>query len=146
MAYVDKDKQRAYHREYQQRPKRKEYKKAWDRRNRERLAEMQRARYKADPEKYRAYFRNWRVKKVYGITPAQYEQTLSDQGGVCAVCGRVPNGSSRMEKTLLIDHDHETGKIRGLLCNNCNSGMGIMGDTEEHLLAALAYLRKHKEA
>lgn len=145
MPFSDKEKQRVYNRQYQRRDERKAYKKEWDKRNRERLAEMQRQRYKADPEKYRRYFRNHRIKKVYGITAEQYDRMFGDQGGVCAICGSCPNKSKHGLTMLAIDHCHKTGAVRGLLCNNCNAGMGILGDTAEHLEAALAYLKKHVE-
>lgn len=78
----------------------------------------------------------------FGITPEQYTQMLEAQGGVCAICcqperGRAKNG--RIKK-LAVDHDHETGAVRGLLCANCNKGIGNLGDDPERLMAAAAYL------
>jgi hypothetical protein len=68
---------------------------------------------------------------------AAYTKMYADQGGVCAVCGKVnPDDSS-----LAVDHCHETGKIRGLLCSKCNSGIGMLGDNIEGLQAALDYLK-----
>ena len=145
MPYADKEKQRAYHREYQQRPKRKAYKKQWDVDNRERLAEYQKRLRQADPKKYRTYFRNHYLVKTYGITQDQYEAMYKQQGGVCAICGGLPDIVKHGITRLAVDHDHATGKVRGLLCNNCNSGMGIIGDTIEHLERALAYLKQHEE-
>lgn len=142
MPYADKEKQKLYWREYQRRDHRKKYKAEWNERNRPRLAEMQRARYKADPEKYSNYFRNRHVLKTYGITQEQYEQMYRDQGGVCAICGAIPDIHRHGISRLAIDHCHVTGKVRGLLCNNCNAGMGILGDTVAHLEAAMAYLKR----
>jgi len=146
MPYADKEKQRAYHREYQQRPKRKAYKRAWLDQNPDKQAEYikrQRARIEADPEKYRTYFRNRHIIKTYGITPERYAEMVAEQGGVCAVCGRLPNGTNHVEQNLVIDHRDDSGKVRGLLCNNCNSGMGMIGDTVAHLEAAMEYLKKY---
>jgi hypothetical protein len=145
MPYKDLEKRKACWTRYQKTEKSKATKRAWMEKTPEKQARYrqdQRNRQKADPEKYRTYFRNHRIKKTYGITQEQYEQMLKDQGGVCAICGRLPNGSNHVEQSLVIDHCHTTNKVRGLLCNNCNSGMGMIGDTVEHLEAAIEYLKK----
>ena len=89
--------------------------------------------------------RNARLKHRYGITAAEYDALFAAQHGVCAVC-RKPSGSSEQpqhwKNKLAIDHCHETGKIRGLLCNGCNTGIGLLG-TESVALAAAQYLRLH---
>lgn len=73
----------------------------------------------------------------YGLTEEGYKEMLEKQGGVCAICSkREINGLS-----LAIDHDHRTGKVRGLLCRMCNTGLGSLGDTVESLETALRYLR-----
>jgi hypothetical protein len=78
----------------------------------------------------------------YGITLEQYEKMLADQGNACAVCGEpesdIQNGKLR---PLCVDHDHATGKIRGLLCNDCNRGLGFLGDNADRLEKAAYYLR-----
>ena len=71
------------------------------------------------------------------ITPAEYKSLLAKQGGVCAICQRRPKTIK-----LAVDHDHLTGKVRGLLCGNCNTSLGKLGDTEETLAVACRYLRK----
>lgn len=78
----------------------------------------------------RAYdrFRNYR------ITDEQYEQLFQSQNGCCAICGE--------EKRLVIDHDHDTRRIRGLLCQRCNTGLGKLGDSLEKLMRAVDYLKK----
>lgn len=88
--------------------------------------------------------RKRQIKYRYGIAPADYDRLLADQGGVCAICGRGP-GECLRSKTkratyLCIDHCHTTGKVRGLLCHDCNLAIGHAG-TEELLRAAIAYLR-----
>lgn len=66
--------------------------------------------------------RGTRLKYEYGITLEQYDKLLESQGGVCAICGTdTPGGMGRFH----IDHDHKTGKIRGLLCNKCNPLLGF---------------------
>ena len=60
------------------------------------------------------------MKRKYGITLEDYERMFEEHGGVCAICGE----SRPEERTLHLDHDHETGKIRGLLCFRCNNALG----------------------
>lgn len=75
-----------------------------------------------------------------GITPAIFHATLASQEDVCAICGGPPSG--RWER-LDIDHDHATGAFRGLLCHECNKGLGCFRDSPERLEAAAEYLRRH---
>ena len=74
----------------------------------------------ANSERYREQQRHARLKQRFNLTPAQYAALLAAQGGACYWCGRRPNG-----RRLGVDHDHETGLIRGLLCarsrHSCNS-------------------------
>ncbi len=77
------------------------------------------------------------LKRRYGISPADYEAMLARQGGVCAICGSRARGSDRR---LHVDHCHATGKVRGLLCFSCNSGLGHFADRRDWLQAADAYL------
>ena len=72
--------------------------------------------------------------KLYKIRVPEYNKMFADQGGVCAIC----NQSS--EKTLHVDHCHTTGEIRGLLCTNCNNGIGRFQDNIEFLTNAINYL------
>lgn len=74
----------------------------------------------------------------YGITLEQYQSEFAWQKGVCAICG------NSAEKNLSVDHDHETGQLRGLLCQNCNLGLGLFGDSAERLKRAAAYLEKYR--
>lgn len=74
-----------------------------------------------------------------------YADALEKYGDWCGICGKTAEqlGSDSMSrKKLIIDHDHETGKMRGVLCVRCNIGLGQAGDSERFLLAALAYLRR----
>lgn len=75
--------------------------------------------------------------KKYGITIAQYAAMLDMQGGVCAICGVTPK-----KRRLAVDHNHKTKQVRGLLCTQCNRGLGWFRDAEAHLLKAAAYIRK----
>ena len=107
---------------------------AWQQANRERVNETQkRTRARRKPAA-----REDHLKRTFGITQADYERMLHEQGGGCAICGRPP----RAESSLHVDHDHETGEVRGLLCFRCNGGGGQFGEDEERLLVAAAYFGK----
>jgi hypothetical protein len=83
--------------------------------------------------------------KKYDITQEAYYKLLSLQDNGCAVCGsKTPQRHGA--KYFFVDHDHETGKIRSLLCHCCNYGLGMFKDDPECLEAAADYLRKHKHA
>ena len=77
------------------------------------------------------------LKFQHGITPEQYRDLLSAQDAVCAICEQPCLSGKR----LAVDHDHELGRIRGLLCGRCNTALGLLEDQEPRLLAALDYLR-----
>lgn len=77
--------------------------------------------------------------KKYGINKEEYERLLATQSGVCAICKEVDVGDSRYE-TFHIDHCHETGKVRGVLCAPCNRGLGQFKDRTDLLLKAAEYL------
>lgn len=75
-----------------------------------------------------------RCARRHGITPEEYEMMFEGQEGRCAICGKP------QARRLNIDHDHATGKIRGLLCSRCNLGLGYFKDNIDNLNAAVAYL------
>lgn len=77
--------------------------------------------------------------KTYGLTPEQYNEIFIIQKGCCSICGRH---QSEFRKALAVDHDHETGKIRGLLCSNCNAMLGYANDNQQVLLKAVEYLKE----
>jgi hypothetical protein len=74
--------------------------------------------------------------KKYGITEEIYDRFFEAQNGCCAIC-RKPSDYKR----LAVDHDHLTGTVRGLLCQDCNLGLGLFKDNPESLLTAIIYLR-----
>jgi len=96
---------------------------------------------KENPQKYREGWFKSNIKANYGITLEYYNHILSSQGGKCAICGSPSNGN---RWRLYIDHCHKTGKVRGLLCYNCNFGIGNLKDDEEIIESALNYIRLHK--
>lgn len=121
---------------------------------RERTAESRkakrRAEYAADPERFKREVKAWQVAnprkrlaqrlRRFGITVEQYESTLAEQRGVCAIClSAEPKGTGRFH----VDHCHESGRVRGLLCSECNLGLGKFRDSTELLGRAAMYLRAH---
>ena len=101
---------------------------------------------KLNPEKRAKANRKWRLIKIFGITPEQFDQMLEDQNHVCAVCKnseRLITHSTGKPAPLSVDHCHKTGRVRALLCNRCNTTLGKVAD-DPHLLRHLAdYLEQH---
>lgn len=86
---------------------------------------------------YKASVRKAQLKKNYGITPEDYDSMFAKQKGVCAICSEADN---EKREYLCVDHDHATGVVRGLLCHNCNIGLGKFKDDPELLNKAIWYL------
>lgn len=83
-----------------------------------------------------------KLKKAFGITLATYNIMLESQDHVCAICGMPELVQNR---SLSVDHDHKTGKIRQLLCGNCNHALGKFKDDPELCIKAAEYLTRHRE-
>lgn len=82
------------------------------------------------------------MKSNYGLTKEQYEELLEKQGGVCAICGQPEMRTTKAGVAMLlhVDHCHNSGKIRGLLCHKCNSALGLFMESSEILSSAVNYL------
>lgn len=93
---------------------------------------------KRNPEKYKRQMYVSQLKQ-YGLTPEAYERMLLSQDGACAIC-------RKQNLKLCIDHDHASGKVRGLLCYACNNVLGCSKDSEEILRKAIEYLYEHGSA
>jgi hypothetical protein len=86
--------------------------------------------------------RHYEMQRKYNLAPEDYEKILQKQNNVCAICNNpAVNGNS---KSLAVDHDHATGNVRGLLCSNCNRGIGLLGDNIEILKSAITYLESFR--
>jgi protein-arginine kinase activator protein McsA len=100
---------------------------------------------KENPGKVREW--GWRkhIRQKYGLTADLYQKMFAEQNGVCAICGESETHTYRSKEVgyLAIDHDHVTGKVRQLLCFNCNTGLGRFNDDPELLKAAIKYLQSH---
>lgn len=94
----------------------------------------------ATPEQEKRAF-DARLKK-YGITEEDYRYFYAIQKGCCAIC-KIPEKA--IKKALCVDHCHETGKVRGLLCNSCNAGIGLLGDSYEIIIKAAYYVLDNKK-
>lgn len=105
----------------------------------------ERRRRRSDKDTNRRIHWEWRLKTVFGITVDEYNQMLERQNGLCAIC-RNPETAVRSGRVLplSVDHDHETGVVRALLCGNCNAGLGQFKDSPELLTLAALYVSTHK--
>lgn len=83
------------------------------------------------------YHRKYALKRAYGITVEQYDVLYQEQKGLCAICGQ-PEG----QRSLNVDHDHHTGRVRQLLCNCCNAGLGMFKESTRILDSAKHYIER----
>jgi len=107
--------------------------KSYQKQNKERVKKVRKLYCLKNPDKVK----NSILKTVYGITLKQYNILKSKQNNKCAICDEV--------KKLHIDHDHLTGKIRGLLCGRCNRGIGHFKDNIIVLVNAIRYLKENSK-
>lgn len=91
-----------------------------------------------DKVRWAQYAHNTNTRRRYGLEPEQYQLMVEEQSGVCAIC-KQPNPDG---KRLSVDHDHETRRVRGLLCSGCNNGLGRFKDDSTLLRHAAAYLER----
>lgn len=114
---------------------------------------MKKKTYRPTAEQSREYNKRWLSKNAefvkrreyvrtlrehWGMTPDDFDELSAAQGGVCAICGGTDKS-----KRLAIDHDHASGKIRGLLCGKCNISLGLLGDSVDILKSAIRYLKEN---
>lgn len=112
--------------------------------NRERAINRSREWYTENKERARQYakenfdlavYRDREFRRKYGITLDDYEILVEQQNAECQIC-------TDSSKQLVVDHDHNTGKVRGLLCAKCNAGLGMFQDDSKLLIQAAKYLEK----
>jgi len=125
----------------------------WRKKNPERYKELTKNHQEKNREKINARSAQWyaenkekaaknsrKIKlKQYGITEDMYREMLEKQGHACAICGAVHSEESALT-VLRVDHCHETNSVRGLLCNKCNTGIGLLGDNLAAIMRAADYL------
>ena len=109
-----------------------------------RAADWQRE-FRRTPEG-RRHVRAMNLKK-YGLTPEMYDAIEAAQGGVCRVCDQPETSSNQFgPMRLAVDHCHETGRVRGLLCARCNRSLGLLGNDAERIQALANYARSDHDA
>lgn len=108
----------------------------------QRARDYQSALRKTPKGKYRVRAMNL---KRFGLTPERYEEILEQQGGVCAVCGQPETKRNQFGVvSLAVDHDHETGQVRGLICMLCNRALGMLGDSPDTVRRLADYRSKYQ--
>lgn len=107
---------------------------AWNAKNHGRRKAIHAAWRAANPEK----IKDQGLRRLYGITLEKYNHLLLAQSGLCAICGTDSPGGQK--KVFNVEHDHKTGRVRGLLCWDCNTAIGKLGDTYEGVMRAAEYL------
>ena len=105
-----------------------EYDREYRKENKEAIAEKKLEYDKANKEELAVKRQAANLMKKFGITKAEYNDMLYNQKGGCACCGRH---HTEFKKALAVDHDHDTGDNRALLCSNCNTALGLVGESVE---------------
>ena len=105
---------------------------SWCANNKEKTAELSRSYYRANKQKVRAY--KWKLR--YGLTHNEVYALYTSQNECCAIC------KSALNDVFVIDHCHSTGRVRGLLCNQCNQAIGLLKENAQSFLNAIDYLNK----
>lgn len=118
----------------------------------DRASIYKRYHYKTNPEKYAAWkagspvppekAKLYNIKYTYGVSAAEYKLLEERTGGVCPICLRDPVETFNRNKWMVIDHNHATGQMRGLLCHSCNIALGSFQDDQERLRRAIEYLQR----
>lgn len=123
--------------------------KEWKDNNKEHIKNYNKIYMENNPDYYKEYAKEYRkthldnykeygLRQRFGINLEIYNEMFQLQNGCCAICGKH---QSEFKSALAVDHDHKTGKIRGLLCINCNTGLGRFYDSSDLLRTAIDYLK-----
>ncbi len=104
--------------------------------NKEKALEVNRTWYSKNKDKVKNNY----LKRNYGMSLDEYNTLLTLQNNVCAICFK----KEILDKSLIVDHNHETGKVRGLLCDKCNFAIGLLSDNPETVMSAFYYLIKYQ--
>lgn len=110
-----------------------DYNREWQKANREKAREYSRRSKEANPEAYRRWILTTQAKN-YGLTLEELQELIATQGHECAICGQPPAAGKR----LCVDHDHVTGRVRGMLCSRCNRDLDRLIPHIHNLISYLA--------
>jgi hypothetical protein len=102
------------------------------------IRKQKRDHYRNNKDKHREYA--WRAAGMKDMTVARYDKMLDEQDGCCAIC---KTHHSELSRKLSVDHDHVTGVVRSLLCDNCNRAIGYLKESVTIMQSAINYLNKH---
>ena len=133
-----------YHREYYKANKehyQKTHKRYYEAHKKEIAAKRKKRPAGSGKEYYETHkdrSKNDHLKNQYGITLEKFNEMNAKQKGLCAICGKL----CKTGKRLCVDHDHETGEVRGLLCQECNCGLGLLKDNVSILEKCIKYLTR----
>lgn len=109
--------------------------KAWYEANKSKVCQQLKEQYRENPEKFMLA----RKLRKYGLSRESYYEMLASQKNSCAIC------ETKFVSTPSVDHCHSTQKVRGLLCSQCNTGLGLLKEDPAIFKSAVAYLRKYKK-
>ncbi len=138
-------------RQKKKRMRRSSYCKKCTRENTKNWIAANKERQKLNDKKYRSAHkkehkennRKLLLMSNYGLTVESYNGMLAKQNFMCAICKRTDSGNKN-HSSLLVDHCHETGKIRGLLCNPCNQAIGLFKDNPQTMMVAIEYIQNSR--
>lgn len=113
---------------------------------REQVIERSRLYYLANKEKVKITSRKSHLRNTYGLTPEEYLELMVSQQNRCAICRQYEHRVTKTGdiKPLSVDHCHSTGKVRALLCNDCNALLGFASEDIERLENAIIYIKLHR--
>ncbi len=94
-----------------------------------------------EKQKRNGYYRDWHLQNKYGITHKDYLQLKEAQDNKCKICGIAEEHCENQR--FAVDHDHDSGEVRGLLCKKCNQAIGLLQDSSSFAKAAYRYLKEH---
>lgn len=120
----------------------KTYQKAWREKNAVSVAQYQKEYHEEYRKREGATAAYWKrnLRTNYNMTPDEFNALWQSQNGECAICGVVMSPRGRSTTSVAVDHNHETGAVRGLLCRACNAGIGKLKDDPDILMSAAEYL------
>lgn len=118
----------------EQRERKRQYMRAYYQRNKDRQREADRRWREENPDKAKLAGKRWELRRRYGMTLEEYDLLVERQGGLCKACSR--------KQPLVVDHCHQTGRIRGLLCNDCNLAAGRLADSPRRCAQLERYLKE----